>query len=348
MGELITDVKDQGAWEEMPNVDTGALYRTGEYAEKRIAKDGFEERGTEEQLTALYCALAEASCEFAEPERTKHVDRKQAGSYYYAPLSELINATRPALGKYGLFIAQPFTRLAKDRMIDRWVDDEGNPREETVWLARVLTIVGHKLGGRLVFTVEFFASNEVKDYGGQVTYTRRYQYQATAGIDAGEPDADELARGDEGPPKVTQRQRTAPQPQATAAPKCPECSAVGSHAPTCSKNPNKPKPAPSKEAVAKAAKEQFPPGKTMGTVTVPAEPEVVADDGDLPAYVANLDGQALYDALFENAQALGKGKAAMSMVYAELFGNPDKAAATTDQHRKALHHLLRLRAEKGV
>jgi len=52
----------------------------------------------------LYTQLAKAQAEFTAPKRTKEV----TGSYRftYAPLDECLDAVRPALAKYGLFLTQ--------------------------------------------------------------------------------------------------------------------------------------------------------------------------------------------------------------------------------------------------
>ncbi len=221
--------------------------------------NAFEERGTEEQLALLYAALAEASGAFEEPKRTKHVKVPlKSGGFYeydYAPLNELIAATRPALAAAGIFISQPPVRVYADRVTEKYIDDKGQPAEEQLWVARVLTVVSHKGGARLVYSMEFFALNEIKDFGGQITYGRRYQYQAVVGVDAGELDADDMPRanGKEEQPQVTRRERQAPTPARQEA-----------------KAPTPPKPAPQATRPQEAMRPEPTPAPRPASVPPPA------------------------------------------------------------------------------
>lgn len=139
----------------------------------------YEERGTESQLSALYSALARAQANFAPFGRDEQVDvlnadRKKLYSFRYAPLELIIAATRPALAAEGLacFMA---------------------PSGGVLRL-----VLSHAMGGRLVVTTRFQAKASEKDYGGQLTYLRRYMYSAVLNVAADE-DLDampEQSRGD--------------------------------------------------------------------------------------------------------------------------------------------------------
>jgi hypothetical protein len=175
--------------------------------------EDFEERGTPEQLAALYGALAAASVEFApivkDREVTIHGKSKDGRpieyTYSYAPLENLIDATRPALGRNGLFVSQPFTRVLAENV------------------GRVRTRISHAGGACLVFTLEFIPEGDIKEIGAKTTYSRRYAYQCALGLDAGEMDADtQPIRAGETGAEVRQKNRQPPAPQKAASKPAPK------------------------------------------------------------------------------------------------------------------------------
>lgn len=137
----------------------------------RIDEELLREYGTEEQIGALYGALAAAAGDFKAVEKTGKVSFGNT-KYNYAPLANLVHAVREPLAKQGLFCTQPFTM------------EDG---------AGVITsIVAHKGGGRLVSKLKFKANGDIKTLGGQTTYLGRYAMCRIFMLD-GVDDADQFA-----------------------------------------------------------------------------------------------------------------------------------------------------------
>lgn len=313
--------------------------------------EGFEERGTPEQLAALYGALAEASGSFAPIVRDQHVTiTLRSGEKYeydYAPLKNLIDATRPSLAAAGVFIMQPISRI--ERATDRWRDKEGELKEEEVWLARGLTIVSHKGGGRLVFSLNFYAANDIKDFGGQVTYARRYQYQAVTGVDAGELDADNLARPDpargEGSAKSTAKQRqipTPPEPKREAKPQRP---ASGPELPPLPPPDARPasEPPPRREAPKSQEETLSTPVTTGGQMSPRVEP-VAEEMQDF----AKLDTGAVAAYCSVSCKALGWNRGKGEAELCRVTGISGRTEATREHMIQFATYLAGLRQELGA
>lgn len=220
--------------------------------------EDFEERGTGEQLAALYGALAAAQGEFGEIIKDRHVEiRKKDGgqySYDYAPLCNVVAATMPALSKHGLAVLQPPTRLMR----------EGDK-------AIVRTILAHKDGGRLVFVMEIRGEGDIKDFGGRITYARRYQLQAVLGVDGGEADDDAApTRASDASASAAPRNRTPPQPTQQA------------QKPPARERPQAAKPAePKPQEPTPTTQAQLPPAEVERRLTT-AEPAAPPSNGAAP------------------------------------------------------------------
>lgn len=190
-----------------------------------VAYVDFQEMGTDAQLAALYTALAEASGGYAAIKKnrtvtieTKNKDgsRGRPYTFTYAELETVIDATRPALSKCGLSVLQPFTMAPNQAAIVR-------------------TILAHKDGGRIMSISELPSWGDIKGLGGNLTYLRRYAYNALLCL-AADQDADEgpteKERGEDvGPARSPQvpaqaKPAAAPATKAAAAPK--ETSSPGS------------------------------------------------------------------------------------------------------------------------
>lgn len=120
-------------------------------------------------LAKLAGALAKAQLEYTALKKSKTAKiRMKAGgeySYKYADLSDLIDATRPALGKHGLAVAQ---MLNGDQL---------------------LTVLMHESGDRIESTFRVPINLSPQEFGSALTYYRRYTMGAILGI-AGEEDDD--------------------------------------------------------------------------------------------------------------------------------------------------------------
>jgi hypothetical protein len=150
-----------------------------------------------EELGALVKALAQARAEFKPviKNKTATIPMKSGGkyTYQYADIADLIEATAPALSKFGLIVQQRI----------EFMDGVG----------RVLaTQVFHEGGGFLPASFHpLKAGGDVKDVGGELTYIRRYAYSAYLNI-ASDEDTDG-ASGDTGKPPAS---RPASKPAAVA------------------------------------------------------------------------------------------------------------------------------------
>ena len=318
--------------------------------ERRIERletaDGFEERGTEEQIGALYTALAKASGAFTEIAKSQHVKitLKSGGNYEYdyAPLKALIDATRPALSAAGVFVSFPPSLRAKENGVCRLR----------------LMITGH--GARLIFTHEFFKAQDIKDYGGQLTYLSRYMFRGCLGLDAGDLDADEVPRERETgatAESAPKRQREAPTPQRQEAkpqqkpPSRPQAAPEPEPRPTPqakSEPPPAPKPEPSNAELARGL------GMPVDVVDVghqsmvpKTEPRTEVDTDASDFDPRKLSAQELEDAIKVNGRAIGITKAGIAMLYQEVSKNQETTMmnASRTHHEAALLVLMRRRRE---
>ena len=147
--------------------------------------------GPEEAQAKLVQAWADASVEFEEIDRDS---MGQIGNRYfkYAPLVNLTKATRKVLGKHGIVCLQDFSTSPIA------------PHPEHGPYHRLTTeVCGH--GARRKSVIDFLPARvpnaersdrdspqvtNLKEYGKQTTYLRRYAYQCMFVLD-GEPDADD-------------------------------------------------------------------------------------------------------------------------------------------------------------
>jgi hypothetical protein len=142
---------------------------------------------THGELAPLLDAIADAQGEFDTPSKSK---KGRIGNidYDYAPLVELIRATKPALKKNKVSYNQPLT---------------SSPVKDG-WHRLTLMVAGH--GGRIMAHMDFDpmlvdkedGKADIKSYGKRTTYLRRYQFQAFFMLD-GEADADTDAGSNGGP-----------------------------------------------------------------------------------------------------------------------------------------------------
>lgn len=125
----------------------------------------FREIGTEEQVTALYAAFAEARAEFAPIVKNRVSGKGTTKEFKYADLETILDSCVPALSKHGLAVLQP---------------PSGNA---------IRTMLVHKGGARIVSLMPLVDSADIKEFGGQITYLRRYVVNGLLGVSA-DHDAD--------------------------------------------------------------------------------------------------------------------------------------------------------------
>ncbi len=155
-----------------------------------------------EEKKAFLAALAAAQGEFlpivrSQMARIRMKEEKGGGEYTfkYADLAEVIEKTRPALAKNGLSF--------RSRLLPH--TEPGH-----VWLQSVLS---HAEGHEDISEIAIAIAGDIKLFGGQLTYLRRYMGSLQLGI-ASEDDADNDGR-EGGDSSGTQNigGRTAPAPR---------------------------------------------------------------------------------------------------------------------------------------
>jgi hypothetical protein len=192
---------------------------------------GFEERGTEKQLTALYMAFAQARASFGAIEKSRTVTIPGKYSFDYAPMEVLLVATVKPLADNGLAVMMPFSS-----------GDAGKVQQ--------LLILAHKDGGRLVFTFEFARVADEKGFGGQLTYMQRYAYRSALSL-AADGDLDDMPEAARGETQAVSQPRQAARPvQAPAQQQRPQQAAQA--APTQRPKPMSQPPAPATSELGQA------------------------------------------------------------------------------------------------
>jgi hypothetical protein len=120
------------------------------------------------QTNELFAALAKAQSEMenANPETSNTFFKSK-----YADLAAIIKASRPALTKHGLSIAQPI------------IMEDGFPI--------LITVLAHASGQWIESRIKINPpKTDIQAFGSCVTYLRRYCIAALCGIAAGENDDD--------------------------------------------------------------------------------------------------------------------------------------------------------------
>lgn len=135
-----------------------------------------------ENINDLATALAAFQANVPQIENTETV-RGKTYSFKYAPLGELLEATRPLLASNGLSVSQILS-------------GEG-----------LTTTLMHVSGQWICGTVPLVPYKGHQDFGKSVTYARRYAYQAILGI-VGEDDISETEL--DGEPQRQAPQKKAP------------------------------------------------------------------------------------------------------------------------------------------
>jgi hypothetical protein len=129
-----------------------------------------------EQINELAAALAVAQGKFQPIKRSKTVEvtgktkdgRDFKYKYAYAPLDEILNATRPALSENGLALTQTTDEEDRGTMLKTMLVHSSGQ-----WMASFKSL------GRL---------EDPQKFGGALTYYRRYEISAILGISSEEDD----------------------------------------------------------------------------------------------------------------------------------------------------------------
>lgn len=121
---------------------------------------------------SLYAALAKAQAEYAPAKKSSEAN---AGSYKYryATLDVVLDAITPALSENGL---------------SRWWES-GVTAENGHAIVTVRACIGHAESGQQIdAALSWPVPEDIQDFGGVLTYLRRYTMQAVAGIAPDEDD----------------------------------------------------------------------------------------------------------------------------------------------------------------
>jgi hypothetical protein len=157
--------------------------------------EDFQELGTNEQIAALYKALAQAKRKFGKVVKSQTSGKGSVKEYKYADLQDSLDATVEHLGEFGLAMTQPLTYMSG--------------------VAIVRTTLSHQDGARIraLFAVPLPESGDVKEFGANTTYSRRYAYNAMLAL-AADQDADQTGVGHPEPTNMRRREPEAPPPKA--------------------------------------------------------------------------------------------------------------------------------------
>lgn len=213
-----------------------------------------EWRGDGKQIAALIAAMAKASGEFAQI-RDSETGRIGNQVFKYADLETILSATRPALSKHGLVIMQflvgPVARLPGARAPELASDREPTGRDyvpETE-VHQVVTALAHAEGGMIESSMNYKRASDVKTWGSQTTYLRRYLIRTLLCVD-GSDDPDRDTQHDE--PRRSRQEPAQPQRRSDPPPARPQQPAAAPAAPppaqqTPPPTPEEPKPEPAPE-----------------------------------------------------------------------------------------------------
>lgn len=164
---------------------------------------GLRLHGDAKQRAAYFAALAQAQAAYAPIERTRTVKvqprDKAPYEFDYAPLEEVISATRPALTAAGLAYSSYIA------------NGEQGPE--------LHTLLSHVEGGFMHMVEALPSVEKPQEMGSALTYHRRYQYQCLTGTSPEYDDDGNAASGNQVQGmQQRNRQPPAPAPKQQAAP----------------------------------------------------------------------------------------------------------------------------------
>lgn len=122
-------------------------------------------------LNKLYEAIGKASAKFPDLPRTATGQVGKDRKFQYAPYHKVVRCIKPDLAEQGVTFLQPLHT------------------EEDGKVSITLIVAGH--GAVIASTLKFDKSPDVKVFGADSTYHKRYQLTAFFGLE-GDPDADDF------------------------------------------------------------------------------------------------------------------------------------------------------------
>jgi ERF superfamily protein len=122
-------------------------------------------------IVKLYSALGVACANFPDLPRTATGQVGKDRKFQYAPYHKVVRCIKPSLAEQGITFLQPLH-----------TDSEGI-------VSITLLVAGH--GAAIVSTLKFKKNDDVKLFGADCTYHKRYQLTSFFGLE-GDPDADDF------------------------------------------------------------------------------------------------------------------------------------------------------------
>lgn len=189
-----------------PIVDVAAVIDATKqaYAEPPRPKETFRIIGSDNSVTALFEALAQAQAEFQpiiKNKTAKVISDKGSYTFDYADLGTVIDATRPSLTAHGLAFIQPQFQTADGLIVRSILAGHGARLEADVFVPGWTT---NKDGVEV--------RRKLQERNGEVTYVRRYQTSGMLGVFSEDDDDANAADGNAASVQPRDRSRPAPPP----------------------------------------------------------------------------------------------------------------------------------------
>ena len=122
-------------------------------------------------MTKLYAALGNAMANFPDLPRTATGQISKDRKFQYAPYHKVVRCIKPSLAEQAVMFVQPLHS------------------EEDGMVSITLLVTGH--GAAISSTLKFKKNDDVKLFGADCTYHKRYQLTSFFGLE-GDPDADDF------------------------------------------------------------------------------------------------------------------------------------------------------------
>lgn len=123
------------------------------------------------ELSNLYTAIGKACANFPDLPRTATGQVGKDRKFKYAPYHKVVQCIKGPLAEQGVGFVQPIHS------------------EDNDYMSMSLIVYGH--GANIASKIRFKKNDNVKDFGADVTYHKRYQLTCFFGLE-GDPDADDF------------------------------------------------------------------------------------------------------------------------------------------------------------
>lgn len=164
-----------------------------------------QEEKREVKHTSIFAALSALQGELHSVPRTKEVNfttrTGQTVNFWYAPLDEIMDYLYPLLGKHGLAARHELSEKGVECVLthetagvkyDKEIEEHGATHTDergTKFLSEKTQYVAQKHGELRSGVMKIKQDGDMKEFGGQITYARRYTLALVLGV-ATEEDTD--------------------------------------------------------------------------------------------------------------------------------------------------------------